>query len=329
MVMKLLAGSMSSDDYIIRIKNLKVYFTKGGFIFSKSRIVAKAIDDVSLNIKRREILGVVGESGSGKTTLGRVTIGLQKPTAGEVYLKADKEEINVAKDRLKNITKYVQMIYQDPYSSIDPLMRVYDVLAMPLKYRKIPDVEKKIEEAMNLVGLPLELLENRVYQLSGGQRQRLSIARSIIIDPKYVVADEPTTMLDASLKGEILKIIKDARERKNITFMLITHELPIAKIISDRLAVLYLGKLVELGRASDVIKKPLHPYTQALIDVYPKIDPTLRNKIKEIKVKVDIIRPDKGCVFYPRCPFAMPKCKEKEPELKEIEQDHYVSCWLY
>jgi peptide/nickel transport system ATP-binding protein len=221
------------------------------------------------------------------------------------------------------------MIYQDPYSSIDPIMRVYDVLAMPLKYRKERDIEKKIEEAMNLVELPLELLENRVYQLSGGQRQRLSIARAIIVDPKYVVADEPTTMLDASLKGEILKIIKDARERKGISFMLITHELPIAKIISDRLTVLYLGKVVEMGRSSDVIRKPLHPYTQSLIEAYPKIDPSLRDKPKEIKIKVDIIRPEKGCVFYPRCPFAMPKCKEEEPQLKEVEQEHYVACWLY
>jgi len=172
-------------------------------------------------------------------------------------------------------------------------------------------------------------LENRVYQLSGGQRQRLSIARAIIVDPKYVVADEPTTMLDASLKGEILKIIKDARERKGISFMLITHELPIAKIISDRLTVLYLGKVVEMGRSSDVIRKPLHPYTQSLIEAYPKIDPSLRDKPKEIKIKVDIIRPEKGCVFYPRCPFAMPKCKEEEPQLKEVEQEHYVACWLY
>jgi peptide/nickel transport system ATP-binding protein len=165
--------------------------------------------------------------------------------------------------------------------------------------------------------------------LSGGQRQRLSIARAIIVDPKYVVADEPTTMLDASLKGEILKIIKDARERKGISFMLITHELPIAKIISDRLTVLYLGKVVEMGRSSDVIRKPLHPYTQSLIEAYPKIDPALRDKPKELYIKVDIIRPEKGCVFYPRCPFAMPKCKEEEPQLKEVEQEHYVACWLY
>jgi peptide/nickel transport system ATP-binding protein len=325
-VTRLLAGS--TEDYVVKVKNLKVYFSKGNPLFGK-KYITKALDGVTLTIRKREIMGVVGESGSGKTTLGRVTIGLQKPTEGEVYIKADNEEINVVKAKLKVISKYVQMIYQDPYSSIDPIMRVYDVLAMPLKYRKERDIEKKIEEAMNLVELPLELLENRVYQLSGGQRQRLSIARAIIVDPKYVVADEPTTMLDASLKGEILKIIKDARERKGISFMLITHELPIAKIISDRLTVLYLGKVVEMGRSSDVIRKPLHPYTQSLIEAYPKIDPSLRDKPKEIKIKVDIIRPEKGCVFYPRCPFAMPKCKEEEPQLKEVEQEHYVACWLY
>jgi len=325
MVMKLPAGS--TEDYIVKVENLSVYFTKGG-MFSKKTVI-KALDGVSLTIRNREILGVVGESGSGKTTLGRTTIGLQKPTSGNVYLRVDGRDINVAKTPLKKLGRYVQMIYQDPYSSIDPIMRVYDVLAMPLKYRKETNIDTRIEEAMRLVDLPLELLENRVYQLSGGQRQRLSIARAIIVNPRYVVADEPTTMLDASLKGEILKIIKDAREVKNVSFMLITHELPIAKIISDRIAVLYLGKLVELGRADEIIKNPLHPYTQALIDAYPRIEPELKDKIMETKIKPDIIRPERGCVFAPRCPFAMPKCKEEEPPLKEVSQGHYVACWLY
>ncbi len=317
-----------STENIYEIRNLKVYFTKGG-LFGRGRVVSKALDGVSLDIKRSEILGVVGESGSGKTTLGRVTVGLQKPTEGEVLLKVDNKVIDVKKAKLKEVSKYVQMVYQDPYSSIDPIMRAYDVLMMPLKYRKLDDPEKRIEEAARLVGLPLEILENRVYQLSGGQRQRLSIARAIIVDPKYVVLDEPTTMLDASLKGEILRIVKNVREEKGITFMLITHELPIAKTVSDRIAVLYLGKLLELGRASDILERPLHPYTQALLDAYPRIDPSLKDKVKELKVKVDVVRPEKGCVFYPRCPFAMPKCKEQAPELKEVEKGHYVACWLY
>lgn len=317
-----------TDENIVEIRDLKVYFKKGGFL-SRKRTVTKALDGVSLDIKRGEILGLVGESGSGKTTLGRVTVGLQKPTGGQVYLNVDSTRIDVAKAKLKTISKFVQMVYQDPYSSVDPIMKVYDVLKLPLKYRGVEDMEGKIREAMGLVGLPLELLENRVYQLSGGQRQRLSIARAIAVDPKYVVLDEPTTMLDASLKGEILKIIKNIRDEKGITFLLITHELPIAKLISDRLAVLYLGKVVEVGRASDVLERPLHPYTQALLDAYPKIDPSLRGKMKEIKVKIDVVRPERGCVFHPRCPFAMERCKESEPELKEVERDHYVACWLY
>jgi len=324
MVMKLLAGS---TENIVKVENLSVYFTKGG-MFGK-KIIIKALDNVSLTIRKGEILGVVGESGSGKTTLGRATIGLQKPTYGSVYLYVDGKEINVAKAKLKELSKYVQMIYQDPYSSIDPIMRVYDVLAMPLKYRKESDIDKKIEDAMRLVDLPLELLENRVFQLSGGQRQRLSIARAIVVNPKYIVADEPTTMLDASLKGEILKIIKDTREVKKITFMLITHELPLAKIISDRIAVLYLGKILEIGKVDEIIRNPLHPYSQALIDAYPRINPEIKDKIKETKIKPDIIRPEKGCIFAPRCPFVMDKCKEKEPPLKEVAPDHYVACWLY
>ena len=318
----------STDENVVEIRDLKVYFKKGGFL-SRKKTVTKALDGVSLDIKKGEILGLVGESGSGKTTLGRVTVGLQKPTGGRVYLNVDGTRIDVAKAKLKTISKFVQMVYQDPYSSVDPIMKVYDVLKLPLKYRGVEDVEGKIREAMELVGLPLELLENRVYQLSGGQRQRLSIARAIAVDPKYVVLDEPTTMLDASLKGEILKIIKNIRDEKGITFLLITHELPIAKLISDRIAVLYLGKILEVGRASDVLERPLHPYTQALLDAYPKIDPSLRGKMKEIRVKIDVVRPEKGCVFHPRCPFAMDKCKESEPELKEVERDHYVACWLY
>ena len=318
----------STDENVVEIRDLKVYFKKGGFL-SRKKTVTKALDGVSLDIKKGEILGLVGESGSGKTTLGRVTVGLQKPTGGRVYLNVDGTRIDVAKAKLKTISKFVQMVYQDPYSSVDPIMKVYDVLKLPLKYRGVEDIEGKIREAMELVGLPLELLENRVYQLSGGQRQRLSIARAIAVDPKYVVLDEPTTMLDASLKGEILKIIKNIRDEKGITFLLITHELPIAKLISDRIAVLYLGKILEVGRASDVLEKPLHPYTQALLDAYPKIDPSFRGKMKEIRVKIDVVRPEKGCVFHPRCPFAMEKCKESEPELKEVERDHYVACWLY
>lgn len=322
----LLAGS--TDD-IVKVIDLKVYFKKTKSLFGK-KIIIKALDGVFINIRRREIVGIVGESGSGKTTLGRVTVGLQKPTSGTVLVKTrNGSEIDITKTKLKEIGRYTQIIYQDPYSSIDPIMKVYDVLAEPLKIRKEKDIDSKIEEAMKLVELPLELLENRVYQLSGGQRQRLSIARAIIVDPEYIVADEPTTMLDASLKGEILKIIKDARERKGISFMLITHELPIAKIISDRIAVLYLGKIVEIGTSSDIIKKPLHPYTQSLIEVYPRIDPSLKDKYKEIKVKVDLIRPDKGCVFHPRCPFANEKCRLQEPNLKEVEEGHYVACWLY
>mgnify|MGYP001770634696 CR=1 FL=1 len=317
-----------STENIYEIRNLKVYFTKGGLL-GRSRVVTKALDGVSLDIKRGEILGVVGESGSGKTTLGRVTVGLQRPTEGEVILRVEDKAINVGKAKLKEVSKYVQMVYQDPYSSIDPIMKAYDVLRMPLKYRKVSDPDKRIEEAVRLVGLPPEVLENRVYQLSGGQRQRLSIARAIIVDPKYVVLDEPTTMLDASLKGEILKIVKNVREERGITFMLITHELPIAKTISDRIAVLYLGKVVELGTASDILGRPLHPYTQALLDAYPRIDPSLKDKVKEFKIKVDVVRPEKGCVFHPRCPFAMEKCKDSEPELKEVERGHYVACWLY
>ncbi|MEM1626747.1 MAG: ABC transporter ATP-binding protein [Sulfolobaceae archaeon] len=329
MVRKLHVGSTK----LLEIRNLKVYFTRGGILSKKS--ITKAVDGVNLEIGKGEILGLVGESGSGKTTLGKASIGLIKPTQGNVILYMENEEIDITRvkgKKWRELRSYLQMVYQDPYSSIDPYMRVYDTLRIPLQYHGIKskeEVNEKIRSAMEIVGLPEELLDNYVFQLSGGQRQRLSIARAIILDPKYIVADEPVTMLDVSLKGEILKVIDNIRNMKSTSFLLITHEIPVAKVISDRIAIMYAGKVLEIGDTEELINNPLHPYTQALIEAYPKIRPERRNELIRIRIKDELIIPENGCRFYPRCPFALDKCKLEEPKLVEVKKGHYVACWLY
>jgi len=319
---------------LLEIRNLKVYFTKGGILSKKS--ITKAVDGVDLDIGKGEIVGLVGESGSGKTTLGKTSIGLIKPLQGSVSLYInDNEKVDIFKVKgkgMRELRRYLQMIYQDPYSSIDPYMRVYDTLRLPLQYagiKKKEELNEMIRDALELVGLPEELLDSYVFQLSGGQRQRLSIARAVILDPKYVVADEPVTMLDVSLKGEILKVINRIRETKLTSFLLITHEIPVAKAISNRIAIMYAGKILEIGNTEEVVNNPLHPYTQALIEAYPKIRPERRNEFINIRIKDELVIPEKGCKFYPRCPFALEKCKLEEPKLVEVKRDHYVACWLY
>ncbi|MDP8003303.1 MAG: ABC transporter ATP-binding protein [Caldisphaera sp.] len=321
-------------NVLIATQGLKVYFTKGGFLSEKQ--ITKAVDDVNVSIKRGEVMALVGESGSGKTTLGRAMIGLQKPTDGKIiYNKNGSPIVITPKTKvIKHIRRELQMIYQDPYSSIDPYMKVIDALSMPLKYAKIKEkseINKKIEEVLNMVGLPNDVLNNYVFQLSGGQRQRLSIARALSLDPKFLVADEPVTMLDASLKGEIVDLLKKINKQTNITIMFITHELPIAKIVANRILVMYKGKIVESGRATTVLKDPLHPYTKALLEAYPKINPESKDIIKNINVKERSIESGKvlGCPFYDRCPFATQKCLEKMPDLKSVSSDHEVACWLY
>ncbi len=326
---------MPGGDVLIETKNLKVYFQKGGVFGKKSYV--KAVDDITIQIHRGEILGLVGESGSGKTTLGRTTIGLQAPTAGQVIYHGQNGTQYVITPKLMNknkgLRRKLQMIYQDPFSSIDPYMKVYDALRQPLYYAGVKDnkeAEEIIHKAFDDVGLPYDLLSNYVYQLSGGQRQRVAIARALMLNPEYIVADEPVTMLDASLKGLIVEDLKKINQERGISILFITHELPIAKVIANRIAVMYLGKIVELGPTKKVIENPLHPYTQALLQAYPKLDPSYRDKMLKVNVReIELVVPDRGCRFHPRCPFVMDRCKAEEPQLKMVEPEHYVACYLY
>ncbi len=328
-------GDGEAADTILRVKDLEVHFIKKRLL--EKTTVVKAVDGVSFELTKGEILGLVGESGSGKTTLGRAVIGLVRPSSGTVKIMVDGAEKDVGNARgreWKRLRKHLQIVFQDPFSSIDPNMRVYDALRLPLQSQGIRDsteIHNKISDVMKRVGLPDEVVSNYLFQLSGGQRQRIGIARVLLFDPEVVVADEPVSMLDASLKGDILNIIERESKEHGVAFLFITHDMAVAKVVASNIAVMYLGKVVELGLASDLVDTPLHPYTKAMLQASPVIDPSMKTQIKKINIVGELAQSTShpsGCKFNPRCPFAMPICKEKEPPLKEAAPNHYAACWL-
>ncbi len=300
-------------------------------------LYARAVDNISLSILQGETFSVVGESGSGKTTLGRLLLLLIKATSGKIYYDG-LPLFNLNKKMLKEYRRQAQMVFQDPYSSLDPRFTIGASLEEPLKIHKIskdPEERKelvsRILEEVRLVP-PEEFVWRFPHMLSGGQRQRIAIARALILRPKFIVADEPVSMLDVSIRAEILELMRSLKEKYNLTYLYITHDLSTARYISDRIAVMYLGKIVELGISDDLIEDPLHPYTQALVAAVPEPDPEARYKLKEIKVIGEIsssvfIPP--GCRFHPRCPYAMEICKKEEPPLIEVKPNHFVACHLY
>jgi len=326
---------------IIDVKDLKVYFPIRKGIFGKTLYV-KAVDGVDLSISEKEIITVVGESGCGKTTLGKTIAGLIKPTGGKILYKG-KDLRKLSRMEYKEYRRSVQMIHQDPFSALNPTKTVYQILSSPLKRwgfaRSRAELIKKVSELLEVVGLtpPSDFLFKYPHQLSGGQRQRVVVARAISVNPKVVVADEPITMIDVSLRIGLLDLLLDLRERLGTAYLFITHDFGAARYFAAKgggsIAVMYLGKIVEQGPAEDVIHDPLHPYTKVLLSAVPVPDPELTRKKKTIKLKsLDIpspINPPPGCKFHTRCPESMNICSKKEPKLEEVKPNHYVACWLY
>lgn len=326
----------STEAPVLRLEDVHVHFRKKKFMEKAS--VVKAVDGVSLEVGRGEVVALVGESGSGKTTLGRAAIGLTRPTSGNVILVEGETltDVGQAKGRKwKSLRKKLQIIFQDPFSSVDPNMKVYDALRIPLQaqgVRSKQEISERIHDVFKRVGLPEQQLSNYVFQLSGGQRQRVGIARVLLFNPAVVVADEPVSMLDASLKGDILNIIGKESKERGTAFLFITHEMSVARVIAARIAVMYLGNVVEVAPSDAIIEKPLHPYTKALLEASPTIDPSMRDVTKKIGAKEELTLSTQhpaGCKFHPRCPFVMGVCKTEVPHLKEVEPGHWVSCWLY
>lgn len=336
--------SGNKNDIILELKNIKKYFephqNMAQALSRKKAKAIKAIDGVSLKIRRGEIFGLIGESGSGKTTLGKAAMRLLTPTEGQIIFNG--EDVTVCgKERAAQYRRQVQMIFQDPYASMNPRFKIRDVLEEPLIIHKIrgtrQEKDEKIINALKEVKLnpPEEFMGRYPHMLSGGQRQRIATARTLILNPEIVVADEPVSMIDLSTRAEILHMMKDVQRKLGLTYLYITHDLSTARYFTDRLAVMYLGRIMEMGAADDVIDNPRHPYTRALIEAVPEPGAGKLELIKELPISGEIPSPanvPKGCRFHTRCPYAKPECSaEAEPELTEVQgqSGHFHACRLF
>ncbi len=314
---------------MIEASDVKKYYPVKNTLFSRTGRYVRALDGVSLSVDKGVIHSLVGETGSGKSTFGRIVMALTSPTGGIV--KIDGVDLfSLKKKDMKSMRKRIQIIFQDPYSSLNPKLKIRASITEPLKLNHIEYDEKKIAAAVESVGLkPAEdYLDRFPGELSGGQRQRAAIARAFAISPELIVADEPVSMVDVSIRADFLNLLKETNRKENLTVLLITHDLFVASYISDRISVLYLGKIVEESDKNGIVGHPLHPYTQALLDSIP----VLGEGEREVNIKGEIPNPidvPPGCRFHPRCPFVMDKCRQVEPEFKEIETGHFVSCHLY
>jgi oligopeptide/dipeptide ABC transporter ATP-binding protein len=320
------------EETIVNATNLKKYFPVKAGIFGSTKENIKAVDNVDIEIRKGETFGLVGESGCGKTTLGRVLIHLIPPTAGTlVFMGSNLNTIN--KSELRKLRPHMQIVFQDPSSSLNPRMTVKTILGEPLKINKRfkgEALNAKVLELLCTVGLDEQHMYRYPHEFSGGQKQRIGVARALALNPDFIVLDEPTSSLDVSVQAQILNLFKDLQEKFQLTYLFITHDLSVIKYISDRFAVMYAGKIVEYAPTKDLFFEQLHPYTKALLSAIPIPDPRIKRKHIHLKGEVpSLISPPSGCRFHPRCPYAMPKCSEAEPVLKEYHKDHFVACYLY
>lgn len=317
------------QDVILEAKNLKKYFVLKEGIFGQKKKIIRAVDDITFSIRKGETFSLVGESGSGKSTLGRALMQLVKPTEGTVSFQG--QEIQDLKHKeLKRIRKDMQIIYQDPFGSLNPRMRTIDIISEPLDINRTinrSEKEQKVIELMELVGLNPMWRYRFSHEFSGGQRQRIGIARAIALNPKFILADEAVSALDVSVQAQVVNLMKDLQDQLGLTYLFIAHGLNIVRHISDRVGVMYLGHLVEVGEVESLYKRPAHPYTSALISTNPTPNP--RAKKKKVILKGEIpspSNPPSGCRFHTRCPLATDLCKKETPKLNQISNDRYVAC---
>lgn len=319
----------STDRPLVEVKNLRQYFNVG----RKQQL--KAVDDISFAIRRGETFGLVGESGCGKTTCGRCILRVYDATGGQILF--DGKEVNkLSGHELQDFRRRAQMIFQDPYASLDPRMTVDDIISEGLNvhYKNLSNKEKHdlVSELLMSVGLNSEHGARFPHELSGGQRQRIGIARALALKPDFIVCDEPISALDVSIQAQIVNLLIKLQRERNLTYLFISHDLSMVKHISDRIGVMYLGKLVEVCENQRLYEQPLHPYTQALISAIPVPDPDKKGLVGQIKLKGEVPSPintPPGCKFAGRCPYATERCRQAAPELREVEKDHYVACYLY
>jgi peptide/nickel transport system ATP-binding protein/oligopeptide transport system ATP-binding protein len=316
---------------LIQVRNLKKYYTVRSGFFQRVRSWGKAVDDVSFDILDGETLGLVGESGCGKTTIGRTMLRLIEPTAGEVYYEGN-NVFTLKGGALRTIRRNMQIIFQDPFSSLDPRMPVGESIMEGLRVNQIGTRKEQFDimiDVLRKVGLEDYHARRYPHEFSGGQRQRIGIARALALRPRFIICDEPVSALDVSIQSQVLNILKDLQEEYGLTYLFIAHNLSVVEHISDRVAVMYLGKIVELANREDLFRNPLHPYTQALLSAIPIPDPSVKKKRIILKGDVpSLFNPPTGCRFHPRCPFAKEECKIEVPPYREVERGHFAACWL-
>jgi len=327
---------MSNNNSLLEVQDLKMYFPiTQGIIFQRHVGDIKAVDGISFSIKQGETLGLVGESGCGKSTTGRAILQLYRPTAGRVYFQ--QEDLTQLKgEPLRRKRRQMQMIFQDPYASLNPRMTVGNIIGEPLEVHNIhpskAERRERVQELLRVVGLNPYFVNRYPHEFSGGQRQRIGVARALAVNPEFIVCDEPISALDVSIQAQIINLLEDLQSEFNLTYLFIAHDLSVVRHISDRVAVMYLGKLAELAERDELYNNPLHPYTQALLSAVPIPDPVIEEKRKRIILEGDVpspANPPKGCHFCTRCPRVMDICREVDPEFRDLGGGHWVACHLY
>ncbi|MDQ7030348.1 MAG: ABC transporter ATP-binding protein [Ardenticatenia bacterium] len=329
------ANGNGREQPLIRVEGLRVYFPiTRGIIFQRHVGDVKAVDGLDFEIKRGETLGLVGESGCGKSTTGRAILQLYRPTSGHVYF-GDVDLTTLKGEALRRMRRRMQMIFQDPYASLNPRMTVGGIVGEPLEVHGIAKGKEKrerVQELLRVVGLNPYFINRYPHEFSGGQRQRIGIARALALNPDFIVCDEPISALDVSIQAQIINLLEDLQEQFGLTYLFIAHDLSVVRHISDRVAVMYLGKIVELANRVELYEHPLHPYTQALLSAVPIPDPEIEAQRQRIILEGDVpspTNPPRGCRFHTRCPLAMDVCREDpEPEFKDAGGGHYVACHL-
>ncbi|MFH2102140.1 MAG: oligopeptide/dipeptide ABC transporter ATP-binding protein [Chloroflexota bacterium] len=324
---------MNTDNILVKVDNLKKYFlVTRGIVFQRQVGAIRAVDGISFFIRAGETLGLVGESGCGKTTAGRTILGMYPSTAGAIHIAG--HDINAAKGKeWLMIRRKAQMIFQDPFASLNPRWTINSIISEPLRVHKLLPTEasrvKRVKELMELVGLSPRLLNRFPHEFSGGQRQRIGVARALASDPAFIVCDEPISALDVSIQAQVVNLLEDLQDQLNLTYLFIAHDLSMVRHICDRVAVMYLGVIVELADHNELYERPLHPYTQALLSAVPIPDPEKDRARQRTILAGDVpspLNPPSGCRFHPRCMFAQEHCSQVEPEWRQIFPDHWVAC---
>jgi len=333
-VSEALAGRSGGGEALLEVRGLAKHFPARGGLFQKAAGSVRAVDGVDFSIRRGETLGLVGESGCGKTTTGRCVLQLEQPTAGRIVFEGT-DITGLSQQDLRQVRRRMQVIFQDPYSSLNPRMTVGEILAEPIKvHRIISDPAKRaarVRQLLEEVGLLPQHAQRYPHQLSGGQRQRVGIARALAMEPSLIICDEPVSALDVSIQAQIINLLEDLQSRLGLTYLFIAHDLSVVRHISDRVAVMYLGKIVELADRQALYEDPLHPYTRALLSAVPIPDPKLEATRERTVLRGEVpssLNPPPGCVFHPRCPMAESRCSAEIPQLRELKPGHWAACHL-